>query len=161
MAVVLRPALAQQADADLLPRVVDALVMLTCTAPARSLALIPLESLSNRDAPYLRRFRLIAREMIRVALARARYQGLLVSHDCRLLARALVNDVDRLARMLVPVEERRARELAAYVFGERLRTYALDDRRVTPQARAPIRIDSARRQRRGPGVASACDNAPE
>jgi hypothetical protein len=124
--------LARPREPGLLPELVTALVSLACTGAGRALALCPLESLSSGEAVYVRRFRLLAREMIRLALTRAAAAGQLRRCDYGLLARALVNDADFLGRALAHVDERRARASAAFVFEQRLRTY------LVPRARAEV-----------------------
>jgi hypothetical protein len=127
-AAVLQPALAREPEPGLLPHVVAALVSLACREAGRALALCPLESLSSREAVYVRRFRVLAREMVRLTLTRAAGSGHLKRCDCGLLARALVNDADFLGRALAHVDEGRARASAGYVFTERLRPYLLPAR---------------------------------
>jgi hypothetical protein len=147
---MLQPALAREPPLGILPPLVAALVSLACTNAGRSLALCPLESLSSGDAVYLRRFRVLAREMVKLALTRAAGRGDLRRCDFGLLARALVNDADFLGRALAHVDEDRARDSARYVFAGRLRAYLA--RRAEP-----ARVESPRasddRSRCSAGVA--------
>lgn len=122
-AAALQPELARERPAALVAALTTALMALACTDAGRALALWPLESMAPDDAAYVRRFRLLAREMIGLALTRASGSGLLKRCDTGLLARALVNDADFLGRTLAHLERRRARRLATFVFEQRLSTY--------------------------------------